>query len=191
MKWVVFGSILIIWSCIISCQDIVFPKDEQFSYVSGNKDTPITERIPVLAPNDCPKNMLLYPGSGNKSTWICDCIPKFLYFPLNDSCHEAYKQGPCKPQYHVILPKNEVVPKCEKNPCLIDGEVKYNNTCYPLRTLGGPCAPDGILEVNETTFDVECVPSDVEPFIIIQAPKRQCPAGSRRNSLGICREVIH
>lgn len=37
---------------------------------------------------------------------------------------------------------------------------------------------------------MECVPTDVAPFIIIQAPKRQCPAGSRRNSLGICREII-
>ncbi|KOC64739.1 hypothetical protein WH47_00242 [Habropoda laboriosa] len=191
MKWVVLGITLITWSCIF-CQDIVFPKDDKLPYLGGDSsNTPMTERDPIVAPNECPENMLLYPGSGSKSTWICDCRPKFLYFPLNDSCYEAYKQGPCKPQHYVVLPKNEVVPKCEKNPCLVDGVVQYNNTCYSLRTVGGPCAPKGIIEVNETTFELECVPSDIEPFIIIQAPKRQCPVGSRRNSVGICREVIH
>ncbi|OAD56935.1 hypothetical protein WN48_02460 [Eufriesea mexicana] len=182
MKWIFFGVTLIIWCYIISCQDIVFPTEEETSH--------ITERIPVYSPDTCPENMLLYPGDGNISTWICDCRPTFLYFPLNNSCHEAYRQGPCTPQNYVVLPKNEVVPKCVKNPCLEDGLVPYNNTCYRLKTIDSPCNPDGIIAVNETTFELECVPTDIAPFIIIQAPKRQCPAGSRRNSLGICRETV-
>ncbi|XP_043255037.1 uncharacterized protein LOC122398860 [Colletes gigas] len=189
MKWIIFGTTLIIWIYIIMCQDIVFPDDEETSHISGNNAV-ITERIPVSIPGQCPQNMLLYPGDGNKSTWICDCRPRFLYFPLNDTCHEAYMQGPCAPQDYVVLPKNEAVPKCIKNPCNVNGLVPYNGTCYSLRTIGGPCAPNGVLGVNETTFELECIPIDIAPFIIIQPPKRQCPLGSRRNSLGICREVI-
>nr|XP_034192641.1 uncharacterized protein LOC117609951 isoform X4 [Osmia lignaria]XP_034192642.1 uncharacterized protein LOC117609951 isoform X4 [Osmia lignaria] len=190
MKWVIFGIILIIWNYVTSGQDFVFPDDEEISHVSGNNAT-ITERIPVSVPDQCPENMLLYPGDGNNSAWVCDCRPRFLYFPLSDRCYEAYRQGPCAPRNYVILPQNEAVPKCVNNPCLIDGLVPYNDTCYPLRTMGGPCAPDGVLGVNETTFELECIPTDLAPFIIIQVPKRpQCPAGSRRNALGMCREII-
>ncbi|XP_033347698.1 uncharacterized protein LOC117232459 [Bombus vosnesenskii] len=188
MKWIVFGITLVIRNYIISCQDIVFPNNEETSHVSGN--AAITERIPVAAPNICPKGMLLYPGAGSKSTWVCDCRPRFLYFPLNDSCHEAYRQGPCAPQNYVVLPKDEVIPKCVKNPCLEDGLVQYNNTCYPLRTTGGPCAPNGVIGVNETTFDLECMSTDIAPFIIIDPPLRKCPVGSRRNVLGICRVIL-
>ncbi|XP_068982612.1 uncharacterized protein [Bombus flavifrons] len=188
MKWIVFGITLVICSYIISCQDIVFPNNEEISHVSGN--AAITERIPVAAPNICPKGMLLYPGAGSKSTWVCDCRPRFLYFPLNDSCHEAYRQGPCAPQNYVVLPKDKVIPKCVKNPCLEDGLVQYNNTCYPLRTTGGPCAPNGVIGVNETTFDLECMSTDIAPFIIIDPPLRKCPVGSRRNTLGICRVIL-
>lgn len=190
MKWIIFGVMLIIWNYIISCQDIVFPDDEEITHVSGN-NVSITERIPVAAPDICRENMLLYPGSGNISTWVCDCRPRFLYFPLTDSCHEAYKQGPCPSHNYVVLPRNQSVPKCVNNPCLKDGLVPYNNTCYPLRTTGGPCAPDGVLGVNETTFELECVPTEIAPFVIIQVPKRQpCPAGSRRIALGMCREIL-
>lgn len=189
MKWLFSTVLLLTWYSICLSQDIVFPDDEEISHVSGNNAT-ITERIPVSVPGECPKNMLLYPGPGNNSVWVCDCRPRFLYFPLNDSCHEAFKQGPCQPQNYVVLPKDEAVPRCVKNPCLEDGLVQYNNTCYPLRTIGGPCAPDGVLGVNEVTFQLECVPTDIAPFIIIQAPKRQCPVGTRRNALGICKKPI-
>lgn len=185
MKWLVFST-LIIWN-YISCQDIVFPSDEE-TYVNGNIKT-ITERNPIFIPDSCPKNMLLYSGVGNISTWICDCKPGFLYFPLNNSCHEAYRQGPCAPQHYVVLPKNEVIPKCIKNPCLQDGIIQYNNTCYSLGTTGGPCAPNEVIAVNTITFELECT-SEIEPFIIIKISK-ECPVGSRRNILGICKKIIN
>lgn len=152
----------------------------------------ITERIPVSIPDSCPKNMLLYPGDGVKSTWVCDCIPRFLYFPLNDSCYEAYRQGPCPFMNYVVLPKDEAVPRCEQNPCLDDGVVPYNGTCYPLKTAGGPCAPDGTINVNETTFQLECVPLDVSTFSIFEdIPKKtKCPPGSRRSILGTCKKIL-
>ena len=90
----------------------------------------------------------------------------------------------------MVLPKNEPVPKCVKNPCTEEGEVKYNGVCYPLRTVGGPCAPNGVLGINDTTFEVECVPMDIAPFVIIDVPNRPCPIGSRRNALGKCKKQI-
>ncbi|XP_066598243.1 uncharacterized protein [Prorops nasuta] len=189
MKWLLYGSLFLMFNYVMWCQDIVFPDDEELSHLSGNKKV-ISERIPVSIPGQCPKNMLLYPGDSSNSTWICDCRPRFLYFPLNDSCFEAYKQGPCRKHYYVVLNEERAVPQCVPNPCMEDGLVRYNNTCYALRTIGGPCDPDGVLGVNETTFTVECVPTEIAPFIIIQAPKRQCPAGSRRNALGICKKPI-
>jgi len=69
--------------------------------------------------------------------------------------------------------------------------VPYNGTCYPLRTKGGPCAPKGVIGVNETTFQLECVETNIAPFIIIDPPPRnpQCPPGSRRSTRGECRKV--
>jgi len=146
----------------------------------------ITERIPVSIPDHCPKDMLLYPGHSTKDAWVCDCRARYLYFPLSNSCYEAYRQGPCPPKNYVVLLENEAVPRCMENPCLEDGLVQYNGTCYPLRTRGGPCAPDGVIGVNETTFQLECIPMDIAPFVIIDAP-RTCPPGSRRNTLGVCK----
>lgn len=202
-----------------NCQDIVFPNDEETSHLSGNNAIvsenleefhflkhnnihllynflsqlfQITERIPVYIPEKCPENMLLYPGGGIKSAWVCDCRPRFLYFPLNNTCHEAYRQGPCNDGEYVILPVGEVVPKCVINPCREDGLVRYNGICYNLRMKGGPCGPDGVLGVNGNTFQVQCIPIQIAPFIIIDAPTTAtpCPAGSRRNSLGICKVPI-
>lgn len=130
--------------------------------------------------------MFLYPGLGNIST--CDCKPGFLYFPLNNSCHEAYRQGPCAPQHYVMLPKNEVIPKCIKNPCLQDGLVQYNNTCYSLIT-NEYCGLNEIIAVNKITFELECI-SEIKLFSIIDIFE-ECPVGSRRNALGICKKIIN
>lgn len=133
--------------------------------------------------------MFLYSGPGNIS--ICDCKPGFLYFPLNNSCHEAYRQGPCAPQHYVMLPKNEVIPKCIKNPCLQDGLVQYNNTCYSLIT-NESCALNEIVNkiaVNKITFELECI-SEIKTFLIIDISE-ECPVGSRRNALGICKKIIN
>lgn len=151
----------------------------------------ITDRIPISIPGSCPKDMLLYPGDSAKNAWVCDCRPRFLYFPLNNSCHEAYRQGPCPPNNYVVLPEDEAVPRCVENPCLEDGVVPYNDTCYPLKTIGGPCAPDGVIGVNETTFQLECVKTNIAPFIIIDVPTRTCPPGSRRSTLGVCKKVMN
>lgn len=133
--------------------------------------------------------MFLYPGDGNKSTWICDCRPKYLYFPSNNSCHEAYRQGPCPKWNYIILPLNESIPKCVENPCIKDGLVPYNGTCYSLYTEIAPCAPNGILGVNETTFVLECIPNDIVPFHII-GDHHACPRGSRRCIYGRCRPEL-
>ncbi|XP_076666339.1 uncharacterized protein LOC143367949 [Andrena cerasifolii] len=185
MKWAVIGVTVMMWN-YISCEDIRFPTDEETSHVS-NHHAAIKNRSPVNAPSECPENMLLYPGGSDKSKGVCGCIPTFLRFPGNNSCYQAYTQGPCAPGNYVVLHKNESVPKCGKNPCTKDGEVPYNGTCYPLRTVGGPCGPNGVLEIIDTTFEIECVPIHIAQFSIIYAPPRPCPIGSRSDGNGICR----
>ncbi|KAF7987170.1 hypothetical protein HCN44_011476 [Aphidius gifuensis] len=171
------------------CQDIIFPSDEEVTHLSGNKMLD-TDRIPLSNPIACPKNMLQYPGDGVKSVWVCDCRPTYLYFPLNDTCHEAFRQGPCKVGEYVVLPPGNVTPKCQKNPCHHDGMVPYNGTCHNLRMTGGPCG-DNVLGVNETTYQLECITTDIAPFIIIDAPLiDSCPPGSRRITVGDCKPVL-
>lgn len=133
--------------------------------------------------------MLLYSDDGPRSAWVCDCQPYYVYFPRNDSCHEAFRRGPCAERHYVYLPLNESLPRCVENPCVEDGVVPFKGDCYPLGLKDGPCE-GGVLGVNETTFQLQCLSTDIAPFVIIDAPKRACPKGSRRNNLGICRLVI-
>ncbi|XP_012535704.1 uncharacterized protein LOC105836309 [Monomorium pharaonis] len=184
MKRLYTGIVLLMYNYMIQSQDVIFPIDEETFHVSGGNSTMITERIPVLIPSSCPENMLLYPGSGSKDSWVCDCKPRFLYFPLNNSCHEAYRQGPCPSGNYVVLPKNEALPHCIENPCFEDGMVPYNGMCYPLRTRG-PCSSKEVLQVNETTFQLECVLVAVHDNTVsfvgtTAVPKRTCPLDSCR-----------
>lgn len=189
MKWPIFTVVFLTWNCVAWCQDIVFPNSQDLQHANSNNNAKVSEWIsPDLQNGTCPKNMQLYIAYKNSNISVCDCRPKFLYFPSNDTCHEAYRQGPCPPHHYVVLPKGEAIPKCERNPCREDGVVRYNNTCHGLKTIGGPC--QGILEVNETTYEVECVKADVEKHTIIDPPKRPCPAGSRRSKLGMCTKII-
>ncbi|XP_018317949.1 uncharacterized protein [Mycetomoellerius zeteki] len=189
MKCLYVGFIFFVCNHVTWSQDLAFPTDEETSHISGGNSTVIDDRIPVSIPGRCPKDMLLYPGDSAKDAWVCDCRPRFLYFPLNNSCYEAYRRGPCPPKNYVVLPEDDAIPRCIENPCLKDGEVPFNGTCYPLRTIGGPCAPDGVIGVNETTFQLECVQTNIAPFIIIDPPSRTCPPGSRRSTLGVCKKV--
>ncbi|XP_012255193.1 uncharacterized protein LOC105685556 [Athalia rosae] len=190
MMWLLFGTLAVmIYSLGISGQDIQFPTEDEDDRLSGNNPK-ISERIPLYVPDRCPINMLLYPGDGNTSAWECDCKRGYLYFPLNDSCFPAYRQGPCEPQNYAVLSLGEAIPKCQTNPCLKDGLVFFKNMCYELRKVGGPCAHGQYIDVNETTFQLECVSASIDPFMIIDVPANRCPNGSRRNTLGQCRKMI-
>ncbi|XP_025988507.1 uncharacterized protein LOC105200400 isoform X2 [Solenopsis invicta] len=188
MKRLYVGFLFFAYNCIIWGQDLTFPAIEETAHVSGGNSTVITERKPIYIPGRCPDDMLLYPGDTDKDAWVCDCRARFLYFPLNDSCHEAYRQGPCPSGNYVVLPENETIPRCVENPCSQDGMVQYNGTCYSLRTIG-PCGPDGILSVNEATFQLECEVASIVPLYIIEIPLKTCPPGSRRSTLGVCKKV--
>ncbi|XP_046750684.1 uncharacterized protein LOC124413920 [Diprion similis] len=191
MVWLLLGYLTVIFTMGTLGQDIMFPgQDNNQEVLSGNNATKITERIPLDIKGQCPENMLLYPGDGPGSAWECDCISGYLYFPINNSCYPAYRQGPCPLENYAVLPQGEVIPKCERNPCKQDGLVSYNNTCYELMKVGGPCPPNEVIIVNETTFQLECVSTSVGPNIIIDAPLKLCPAGSRRNASGNCRKSI-
>ena len=166
----------------------------------------IQERVPLYAPDKCPENQLLYPGN-QKNDWICDCGPGYIYYPPQDGCFSAYRQGPCRQGYHLILKRNKVVPECVVNPCkdgfarfvpfefIVEGgnfdcNFRYKGKCYELDKPNGPCLPvevgGGIFGVNATTLTVECL-KGTEKLSLFNIP-RNCPLGSKRDRNNTCRE---
>ncbi|XP_017890158.1 uncharacterized protein LOC108631011 [Ceratina calcarata] len=183
MKWVIFGIALTIYNCI--GQDILFPDDKQIPHTVSVDGTTSTTTKPPLSSDGCPDGMQNY---GNATDKICDCKPKFFHFPMDDKCYEVYFQGPCK-QGEYVFPNDELIPHCVKNPCSTNGLVMYNDSCYTLNKVGHPCNSSETLSVNETTLQVECLDTELAVFMLITVPPRKCPAGSRRNSVGICKEI--
>uniref|UniRef100_A0A034V0U3 DUF4789 domain-containing protein n=1 Tax=Bactrocera dorsalis TaxID=27457 RepID=A0A034V0U3_BACDO len=155
-------------------------------------------RIPHYSPSRCKSNELLYPGD-HADDWICDCAPGALYYPDSDSCHPAFRRGPCEAEHMLILARNAVLPQCIKNDCKVDGLVKINNVCYQI---GGsaPC-PNAqlsyVLGVNTTTLMLDCIKlsisvktrvgllDDDEPDYDLSKVDL-CARGSQRSIEGTC-----
>ncbi|GLV35409.1 uncharacterized protein CBL_01441 [Carabus blaptoides fortunei] len=148
-----------------------------------NKD----DRKPFYTPGMCPENQLFYPGD-HAEDWVCDCAPRFIYYQPMDKCYHVYKQGPCKSNEYLILKKPDT-PECVPNPCTNDTLVPFEGTCLRLHSANG-CSPSHLggstLEVNETSLQLECIPSYDVAFIV-QIPIANCPAGSKRSAAGRCR----
>ncbi|XP_025990423.1 uncharacterized protein LOC105208281 [Solenopsis invicta] len=190
MNCLYIGFIFFIYNYyVIWGQNSKIPTKNTVHNVNSGNSMVIMEHKSTVFPGHCPKDMIVYNLiDSEKNESICDCRPRFLYFRLNDSCHEAYRQGPCPPKNYVVLPENEMVPRCVENPCLQDGMVQYNAKCYPLRKKG-PCASNEmILSVNETTFQLECIDTSIGPLYTIDPPLNLCPKGSVRSTLGICKK---
>ncbi|XP_011168840.1 uncharacterized protein LOC105202148 [Solenopsis invicta] len=191
MKYLYVGFMFFVYNYyIIWGQNLTFLTNEETAHVSDDNST-VTERIPIVFPNKrdrCPKGMMLYPSNNEKNESVCNCKPGYL--SLNDSCHEAYRQGPCPLNNYVVL-SEETVPHCVENPCLQDSMVQYNDKCYYLR-MKGPCASDEILDVIENTFQLECIKSFRENGLIeINPPLIKCPPGSQRSLIsGRCLHLI-
>lgn len=152
------------------------------SYI--NNGTVIMKRIPKSIPESCPMNMFLYSDDGVNSTRICECVPRFLYFPLNDSCDQPYRQGPCPSKNYLVLPENEKVARCVENPYLENGMVPYNvlssRSTRPLRARTD-------IERERIYLPTEMLVQDILYSI---SKIRHCPRGSRRSQyLGMCRIV--
>lgn len=130
-----------------------------------------------------------YPSTEEKSGWICDCCPGLVFFKGKATCHKPFKQGPC-PKGHYVNLGSGGEPSCMKNPCAKENELFYRGKCGELGARGGPCQENEMLIVNETSFQLECYQMTIQPFSIITAPKRQCPAGSRRNTIGKCKTIL-
>ncbi|XP_014205820.1 uncharacterized protein LOC106637531 [Copidosoma floridanum] len=170
---------LIMRTCCVG-QDILFPREANLDLRVGASE-PTTEPKPTES-SKCAEHMLLYDGR-------CDCKPLYIYFPLNDSCHEAFRRGPCPDSHYVYMPLNESLPSCVENPCVMDGIVPFEDGCYPLGMKEGPCK-GGALGVNETTFQLQCLDTSIGPHVIIDAPRKSCPKGSRRNNQGVCKVIL-
>ncbi|XP_063920964.1 uncharacterized protein LOC135135773 [Zophobas morio] len=172
-----FLSLLVVVILGYNCQD------------NGSLEDKKNERIPVFAPDKCPENQLLYPGKQINDDWICDCGPGYIYYPPEDTCFGAYRQGPCPQTYHLILKPDKVVSECVVNPCE-EGFGSYEGVCYELNKPDGPCAPvqfgGGIFGVNTTTLKVECL-KEPQKLTLVYIPAN-CPPGSRRDTYNTCRE---
>ena len=137
----------------------------------------------------CPENMIPIPAEENSKDWTCGCKEFYLFFPETNSCHEAYKQGPCPPENYLVLPPGEKVARCEKNPCLKDGLVFFEGSCA---SLYNPCGnSEKSLKLKEFDFKIRCSRSPVRATNIVTAPAKKCPKGTRRDSAGNCRRVVN
>lgn len=82
----------------------------------------------------------------------------YLYYPPTNVCYAAYRQGPCRLNHYLILPKNSPIPVCAPSPCS-DGEVLYMKRCYKL-FQPGPCRlPElgTVVAVDPTTLEIDCL----------------------------------
>lgn len=137
--------------------------------------------------------MIHIPESENSTEIICDCKPKFLYHRDSDSCHEAFKRGPCPPVHYFVLPSEDVSAKCVKNPCVDDGLVYYQGSCNQLGHNGSPCEDNSILlDVNEISFELECKPILFfsSRLNVHKNSNNNCPRGSRRIYSGKCKHIF-
>ncbi|GAB1860317.1 DUF4789 domain-containing protein [Camponotus japonicus] len=189
MKCLYIGIVLLMYNYMMIFGQVLSDAEET-SYIDINNETRIMERecIPASSMNSyvkhrCPKNMAFYRVENEINVWMCECKQGFIYFPLDDSCYEAYKQGPCPSKNYLVLPVNETLSRCVENPCLEDGIVPYNGACSPLQTIGFPCKPKYRLQVDIITFQLMCMPmyDDSWGGFNFDFATRNCPSGSRRS----------
>ncbi|GLV32535.1 fuseless [Carabus blaptoides fortunei] len=177
---VIMYSVYVLFALVVTTTtQLVYPEEDPVTS-RQNKD----DRKPFYAPGMCPENQLYYPGDQVKD-WVCDCAPSFVYYPPKDKCYHVYKQGPCNPNEYLILKKSDIIPKCVQNPCANDTMVLFNGKCQKLHTANG-CPPlhlgGGTLEVNATSLQLECVPSNAAELSIIVVPNANCAPGSKRSA---------
>ncbi|XP_033217238.1 uncharacterized protein LOC117173006 [Belonocnema kinseyi] len=139
---------------------------------------------------NCPENMIFIPSDENLNDWICHCEESDLYFPATNSCHEAYKRGPCPPENYLIFPPGEKWEKCEKNPCLQDGLVLFEGSCAPIKNPFGNYLIKKLLRVHKFDLRSRFSRSTIKATNIVTAPVKPCPKGTRRDSSGICRPEL-
>nr|XP_014099662.2 uncharacterized protein LOC106624452 [Bactrocera oleae] len=199
MKGVIFVFVFYAATVILQTStEVVYPEPILLEKEKSNA----AGRIPHYSPSRCKSNELLYPGD-HDDDWICDCAPAALYYPDSDSCHSAFRRGPCEAEYMLVLAPNAVLPQCIKNTCKVDGLVKINNVCYEIGS-SGPCQNahlSYVLGVNTTTLLLDCIKlsisvrtrvsllGDDEPDYDLSKVDL-CARGSQRSIEGTCTHSV-
>lgn len=133
------------------------------------------------------------PTNAQHTHYFCECKKTYIYSKKRNTCHQAYKQGPCPAGSYYVLPQGQREPICESNPCLEDGLVPFEGGCHKVYVSGPPCATrSDKLTVTEKKFELKCVyqpPYGMGGGGIINAPLKACPAGSRRVVTG-CKKIF-
>ncbi|XP_043462219.1 uncharacterized protein LOC122498514 isoform X2 [Leptopilina heterotoma] len=129
--------------------------------------------------NNCPDNMKPI-DNANKYGFeeYCDCEDYLLYNPEDEQCYDAYRTGPCSDGYYFMLPPGEIVAKCVKNPCLIDGLVPYKEQCHHLWKYGYPCKDNNTYLGIDDNFQVTCDDSKYLGTINSENSSKTCPENS-------------
>ncbi|XP_051166663.1 uncharacterized protein LOC127284966 [Leptopilina boulardi] len=132
----------------------------------------------VASSLQCPKHMKPFLISENSEKKYCDCDKTFLYNPKDDSCYDAYRQGPCPSGYYFALSPGENVATCKRNPCRIDGLVPFKGKCHFLWESGVPCKnTDTYLGINNN-FQVECSRTGYNGWYYDWKTSKSCPKDS-------------
>lgn len=144
---------------------------------------------------------------------ICDCKPGLLYSLKHDSCHLAYKRGPCEEGEYLVPPEShDSEATCQPNPCKQDGLVMFDDECKQIY-LPHVCKAGHQISVDHKTFELECkqyynsdgtklaiprrrvlverIPVKSQPTYPKGGISAACPQkGSKRNALKICKRII-
>ncbi|XP_051166660.1 uncharacterized protein LOC127284964 [Leptopilina boulardi] len=178
------------------------PCDDEYTYLGFNQNYQIEcnkfkyhgDFEDLRISKFCTNNSHLISTSEDNTSYSCECNQRFLYLSKTDSCHMAYRQGPCSPGNYFVLPLGQNEPRCEKNPCHEDGLVPFEGGCHQVYKSGPHCPIPDLLTVDEITFQLQCTfeTKSFGPLSaggIINAPRKVCPLGSRR-ILTLCKKAF-
>ncbi|XP_063613658.1 uncharacterized protein LOC134786883 [Penaeus indicus] len=133
----------------------------------------------------CDKGQVLYIDFEGNS--VCDCDLGFLYDPSNGNCNARHEKGSCPFGEYVDVSASGMV-ECVPNPCVSNGYVKGEDGCY-RKMYGGFCE-DANLLFHKKNNTAECRKVALHNILDV-TELRDCPAGSIRDYLNVCRETFH
>nr|XP_027206669.1 uncharacterized protein LOC113800144 isoform X1 [Penaeus vannamei] len=135
----------------------------------------------------CDSGQVLYIDFSGRS--VCDCDAGFLYDPWSGNCFARHEKGSCNFGEYVDVSASGMV-ECVRNPCISNGYVKEAATGLCFRKMYGGFCEDADLLFHRSNRTAEC--RKVSLHNILDVPElRECPAGSIRDYLNVCRETFH
>ncbi|XP_042875323.1 uncharacterized protein LOC122255357 [Penaeus japonicus] len=132
----------------------------------------------------CDSGQILYVDFSGKS--LCDCEHGFLYDPLSGNCYARHEKGSCVYGEYLDVSASGMM-ECVRNPCISEGFVKEDATglCYKKKYTGF-CDK---LVYHRSNRTAECLEVALHNILDV-TELRECPPGSLRDYLNVCRETF-